>query len=139
MCRNGLFRMEVPQRSMRWVPVAATLFSAGCQTWGPTWSELSGDRYTSVDPDRRAAILVRVGDDSIGTITPYKVAPGSYRVKVQAPPWRRFTGSEQEFMLNIEPCKRYYINAQFNNRISPDWTPVIDYVETIAGCRVGAS
>ena len=67
---------------------------AGCQTWGPTWSELSGDRYTRIDPDRQSAILIRAGDESIGTVTPYKVAPGSYRVVVQAPPWRGFTGSE---------------------------------------------
>ena len=26
--------------------VAIMLLVAGCQTWGPTWSELSGARYT---------------------------------------------------------------------------------------------
>ena len=87
-------------------------------------------------PDRRAAILERVGDESIGTVLPYKVAPGTYDVKVQSPPWRRFTGSEKTFSLKIEPCRRYYINAQFDNRVAPDWTPVIDHVETIAGCRM---
>jgi hypothetical protein len=125
-------------RSIRWIPVVASLVVAGCQTWGPTWSELSGDRCTRIDPDRRPAILERVGDESIGTVTPYKVAPGTYRVKVLSPPWRRFSGSEKEFMLDIEPCKRYYINAQFDNRVAPDWTPVIDYVETIAGCKIPA-
>lgn len=123
-------------KTMRWIPMVATLLVAGCQTWGPTWSELTGDRYTTVDPDRRAAILERVGNESIGTILPYKVAPGTYDVKVQSPPWRRFTGSEKTFSLKIEPCRRYYINAQFDNRVAPDWTPVIDYVETIAGCRM---
>ena len=39
-------------------------------------------------------------------------------------------------MLDVEPCKRYYINAQFENPITPTWTPVIDYVESIAGCQV---
>ena len=45
-------------------------------------------------------------------------------------------GSEMTFRLKIEPCQRYYINAQFDNRIAPEWTPVIDHVETIAGCRI---
>ena len=48
-------------RSIRWIAAVATALLAGCQTWGPTWSELSGDRYTRIDPDRRPAILVRVG------------------------------------------------------------------------------
>ena len=121
-------------KAIRWIPMAAALLVAGCQTWGPTWSELTGDRYTIIDPDRRAAILVRVGDESIGTIMPYKVAPGTYEVKVQAPPWRQFTGSEKAFRLKIEPCQRYYINADFDTRTGPEWTPVIDHVEPIAGC-----
>ena len=119
----------------RWIPAIVTILLAGCQTWGPTWSELSGDRYTRIDPDRRPAILVRVGDESIGMITPYRVAPGTYRVVVQAPPRDRFTGSEKALMLDIAPCRRYYINAQFENRVGPEWAPVIDHVETIVGCR----
>ena len=38
-------------------------------------------------------------------------------------------------VLNVEPCKRYYINAQFKNTIATEWTPVIDYVETISLCK----
>jgi hypothetical protein len=113
----------------------ALVLVAGCQSWGPTWSEITGDRYTRIDPDRRPAILIRVGNESIGTVMPYRVAPGTYRVVVQAPPHRGFSGSEQPMSLAIEACKRYYINAQFENRTGPQWTPVIDHVETIAGCR----
>jgi hypothetical protein len=39
-------------------------------------------------------------------------------------------------MLNAEACKRYYINAQFDTTITQQWTPVIDYVESIPGCQV---
>ena len=49
-------------KALRCIPMAAALLAAGCQTWGPTWSEISGDRYTRIDPDRRPAFLVRVGD-----------------------------------------------------------------------------
>ena len=41
-------------------------------------------------------------------------------------------------MLDAAPCKRYYINAQFANNVQPEWTPVIDYVDDIAGCTIVA-
>ena len=37
--------------------------------------------------------------------------------------------------LDLEPCKRYYLNAQFENPVDRTWKPVVDYVESIAGCR----
>ncbi|MDQ2916649.1 MAG: hypothetical protein M3R40_05740, partial [Pseudomonadota bacterium] len=61
-----------------------------------------------------------------------------YRVVLQSPAHNKFTGSEKAVTLKIEPCKRYYINAQFDNPVTPAWEPVTDYVETIAGCRVSA-
>ena len=109
----------------------------GCQAWGPTWSELSGARYTRIDPDRRAAILIRAGNESIGNVPPFKFAPGTYDVEVQSPIHNRFRGTIKTIRLTLEPCRRYYINAQFQNPVSPDWTPVVDYVETIPGCRAG--
>lgn len=109
------------------------LLTAACQTQ-PTWSEVSGDRYTRDDPNRRPAILLGVGGASIGFAQPLKVAPGTYRVEVQAPPRDRFGGSVKAFTLQIEPCRRYYINAEFDNRTGPEWTPVIDHVEMIAAC-----
>jgi hypothetical protein len=39
--------------------------------------------------------------------------------------------------LDLEPCKRYYVNAQFDAPGQPRWEPVVDYVEPIAGCPVG--
>ena len=37
--------------------------------------------------------------------------------------------------LELLPCKRYYVNAQYTSRASPDWKPVVDYVWDIAGCK----
>ena len=116
----------------------ATIVLAGCQTWGPTWSEISGARYTAVAPDRRAAILIRAGDESVGSVTPFRLEPGRYDIQVQSPTHNRFPGSVKTITLTVEPCRRYYINAQFSDPVRPDWTPVIDYVETIAGCRAQA-
>ena len=115
----------------------ATAAVAGCQSWGPTWSELSGARYTAVTPDRRPAILIRAGNETIGSTTPFRIEPGRYDIQVQSPTHNRFPGSIKTMTLNVEPCRRYYINAQFDDPVRPDWTPVIDYVEAIAGCRAG--
>jgi hypothetical protein len=41
--------------------------------------------------------------------------------------------------LDIAPCKRYYLNAQFASGGGVDWTPVVDYVETVPGCKVPAT
>jgi hypothetical protein len=119
-----------------WALAAGALVLAGCQTWGPTWSEVTGTQYTRTSIDRRPGILIRVGDESVGSVTPFKVAPGTYPVQVQSPKHNGFQGGIQSLTLKIEPCRRYYINAQFENPVSPTWRPVIDYVETITGCRI---
>jgi hypothetical protein len=111
---------------------------SGCQTWGPTWSELTGVRYTKINPDRRGAILIRAGDETISPSMPFRIAPGTYEIQVQSPVHNRFRGTIKTMTLDVEPCRRYYINAQFADSVRPEWTPVIDYVETIAGCRAQA-
>ena len=117
--------------------LAPTLL-VGCQTWGPTWSEITGARYNVTVVNRRPAIIDRV-DDQGAFPNPrlIKVAPGEHRLVVQgtAPGW---AGGPplHVMMLNVEPCKRYYINAQFSNTIAQEWTPVVDYVEPIGDCVV---
>ena len=124
-------RMQVLATAV--VALAAT----GCQTWGPTWSEVTGVRYTRTIADRWPARIVAVGSDSMFTM-PYKVAPGTYTVVVESPRHSGFAGTIQEMRLDIKPCLRYYINAQFRDPVQPEWTPVVDEAEPIAGCRVGA-
>ena len=119
-----------------WTMAAAALAVGGCQTWGPTWSEVTGAQYTRTSIDRRPAILIRVGDESVGRVTPFKVAPGTYEVQLQSPMHNHFKGSIQKITVTMEPCQRYYLNAQFQDPVRPTWRPVIDYVEAIPGCRV---
>jgi len=66
----------------------------------------------------------------------FKVAPETCEVDVRSPKHNQFQGSIQSLKLKIEPCRRCYINAQFGNSVSATWRPVIDYVETITGCRI---
>jgi hypothetical protein len=110
----------------------------GCATWGPTWSELTGQRFNVTDTNRRPAIIDRVDDRGAFTSpNMIRVEPGLRRLVVQgpAPGW---PGGPplHVMMLQVEPCKRYYINAQFTSPIQREWTPVVDHVETIAGCQM---
>ena len=110
----------------------------GCQTWGPTWSEITGARYPSgqINQYRRPAIIEHIDDQGSWVSDPIKVAPGTHRIVVQGPTPRPGGGNLKVFMLDMEPCKRYYVNAQFRNQVEREWTPVIDYVEDIAGCKI---
>ena len=117
--------------------LAPTLLT-GCQTWGPTWSEITGARYNVTIVNRRPAIIDRVDDQgAFPNPNLIKVEPGEHRLVVQgpAPGW---PGGPplHVMMLNVEPCKRYYINAQFQSTIQQEWTPVVDYVEGIGDCVV---
>ena len=116
------------------------LLAAGCATWGPTWSEVTGARYHHAIMDRRPAIIEKIDGNSAFAQNPIKIEPGRHSIVMQgpAPNWPGGTAL-QTMTLDLEPCKRYYLNAQFANPVEPKWTPVVDYVETIAGCRIAAT
>jgi hypothetical protein len=113
---------------------------AGCQTWGPTWSEVTGNRFFRVEMNRMAATIERIDGRSsfpAGPNEPIKIEPGRRVLTLGAVPPSFVTAGGwqlQEFVLDAEPCKRYFINAQWDARIGSQWTPVIDQVEAIAGC-----
>jgi hypothetical protein len=114
------------------------LLLAGCQTWGPTWSEVSGYRYTKVDLNRLPAVIEQIDGSGAFASQPIKIEPGRHVLILQGPTPRRPGGALlQEYVLVAEPCKRYYINAQFENPVENKWWPVIDYVQDLAGCTVG--
>jgi len=113
----------------------------GCATWGPTWSEITGQRYNVTIANRRPAIIDRVDDrGSFPNPNMIRVEPGLRRLVVQGPAPGWAGGPPLHvMMLDVEPCKRYYINAQFTSPIQREWTPVVDFVETIAGCQMPAA
>lgn len=122
------------------LPLLLSLPLGGCQTWGPTWSELTGARYPSgqIHQHRRPAIIEHIDDQGSWVTDPIRIAPGTHRIVIQGPTPRPGGGNLKVFMLDMEPCKRYYVNAQFNNPIDVDFEPVVDFVETIPGCTVVA-
>ncbi len=126
-------------RNIVLLAVSLPVVLSGCQTWGPTWSEVSGATYATgeIHQYRRPAFIERVDDQGSFAQYPVKIEPGAHRVVLggPAPGWPG--GAELKvFMLDAAPCKRYYLNAQFLNNLQPVWSPTIDYVEDIAGCRI---
>ena len=118
----------------------SVLLLGGCATWGPTWSEVTGARYTHATMDRRPAIIEKIDGNSAFASDPIKLDPGRHEIVMQGPKANWPGGTQLQTMsLDLEPCKRYYLNAQFENPVQPTWTPVVDYVDTIAGCRLPAT
>jgi|KBSSwiStaDraftv2_1062776.scaffolds.fasta_scaffold207743_2 hypothetical protein len=120
--------------------LVAPLLLVGCQTWGPTWSEVSGARYYNLATMYRLpAVISRIDDQGAFAQYPIKVEPGRHEIRLQGT-LRGWSGATFETMvLTLEPCKRYYLNAQYQNTIQPRFTPVVDYVDDIAGCGMVAS
>jgi hypothetical protein len=112
-----------------------TVDASALEKWGPTWSEVTGARYSRVTMNRSPAIIKSI-DGRNYTTRVIKIEPGKRTVVVQAPPRQGFPGIDKNLPLDIAPCKRYYINAQFDSSVGPQWKPVIAYVERIAGCKI---
>ena len=117
--------------------LCAALALSGCATYGPTWSELSGDRYTRTTINRAPALIEKVDGYSAYASYPIKLDPGPHEIVLQGA--TRWPGGAplRTMKLTLEPCKRYYVNAQFEAPGQPRWEPVVDYVENIAGCPYG--
>ena len=120
----------------------AALFLAGCQTWGPTWSELSGQRYamTSTALEVGATSINQVDGytPNSGPFQPVKMTPGTHKIVLQPIPPAGVMGlvNLQEITFDAKPCVRYYVNARFKSATSTDWTPFVDYEEPISGCQI---
>jgi hypothetical protein len=115
------------------------LLLLGCQTWGPTWSEVSGARYYNrTDTHRLPAIITRIDDRSAFPSYPIRIEPGQHEIQVQGT-LRGWVGTQEKIVLTLEPCKRYYVNAQYPSLVVPRFAPIVDYVEDLAGCRIVAS
>src|SRR5271166_1445572 len=114
---------------------AATLVVAGCQTWGPTWSEVDNRRYyDTTTMYLRPAIIESIDNQAAFAQFPIKVDPGKHVITVQGPYRQPGGGYLKTITVDMQPCKRYYIYAQFVNNVTPDFEPVVGYVEVLAGC-----
>jgi hypothetical protein len=110
---------------------------AGAQRWGPTWSEVTGNLYSRATIDRHPATIKQL-DGRHETKRIVKAEPGTHELVIASPMRKGFSGSDARFPIELDPCKRYYVNAQFKAGTGPDWEPVLAFVEPIAGCKLPA-
>ena len=134
--------MELIMRKTGWL-LAVPFALAGCQTWGPTWSEVTGQRFHVTELNRGPVVVEQIDGRSAFPNRRGQaiwMEAGKRNMTLQGVPLRPgWQGTLQEFVLDAQPCKRYYVNAQFENPLSPSaWKPVIDHVESISGCQVTA-
>lgn len=122
--------------SLSFLALLCSVVVVSCQTIGPTWSELTGVRYHRAVLDRQGLIIVRVDGESTPIRLPIRIAPGPHEITVESLPHGHFrAGYQERITVDVQPCRRYYINAQYRDPIQPRYTPVVDEVEPIAGCR----
>ena len=107
---------------------------AGCATYGPTWSEVSGNRYQRAIINRAPAVIEKIDGRSSYAQYPIKIDPGPHEIELQGVSSWPGGVPLRTMQLTLEPCKRYYLNAQFEAPGQPRWEPVVDYVEDIGGC-----
>jgi len=112
--------------------------AGAAQKWGPTWSEVTGVRYSKVKMNLEAAVISKVDGKSY-TDRVVKVAPGPREIVVRSPMRKGFSGSDETMHLDLRPCYRYYINAQFESGTGTDWQPVVTVQERIPGCKMPPS
>jgi hypothetical protein len=126
---------------------ATALMLSSCQTWGPPGVKSPANAGRSVAEFNTAPTAVNLidGVGSFQRVPGYggiKVEPGSHVLVLAAAPmsagWTGGTDLET-FKLDFAPCKRYYINARYDTRLSTSWKPFVDYVEPIAGCTTSAA
>jgi hypothetical protein len=112
------------------LPIVAT----AAEKVGPTWSEITGLQYSRAKLNRMPAVVKSIdGEDTLKKVV--KIKPGDHVITLQSPTRKGSSGTDQDLKLTVQACKRYYLNAQFASGVGKDWEPVVDYVETIPGCK----
>ena len=112
---------------------AAATGSAGTPPGGP-WGEISGERQTHASTNRAGTTLKSIDGIAVVERQP-KVRPGMHIVIVHWTPKRGLKTSDRTLRIDVKPCKRYYVNAQFASAGSSLWQAVVDKIEDIPACK----
>ena len=112
---------------------------AGCASIPENASYLYGDRYYRANIHTFPTLISAVdGRSTMPHSVPVPVDPGEHVITLDTAPTAGFRiGEPRELRLKVEPCKRYYIVAERDNRLLQNWRPVIEHVEDSGGknCR----
>lgn len=119
--------------TLRLTAATVALAATGCAT---NFSYIDGNRFFRSELNTHSVIVLDV-DGRSQVRNPVMVEPGVRVVRVQGPaaPGFRF-GQDRTLTIDVKPCTRYYLKAVTPNAISQEFTPMVDFEEPIAGCRV---
>ena len=131
--------MRRHSRTMIMALLAAVL--AGCATYSENASYLYGERYYRANIHTFPTNITAI--DGQSTIRRYgygqvPIEPGPHVIRLVTAPVAGITiPEERELNMDVQPCKRYYIVAERDNRLEQNWRPVIEFVEDSGGsnCR----
>jgi hypothetical protein len=113
---------------------ALALSMAGCATT-PTFSYIDGNRWYKAELNSYSVVVLDVDGVSY-TRNPVMVDPGVHVIRVQGPPAPGFRyGEDKTLTVDVKPCMRYYLKAVKKTSVEQDYTPAVDYVDPISGCK----
>ena len=114
------------------------LLAGACAAPGPyerPYSIIEDDPVRSADPDVIHVLVNRVDDENATSIHRAVVPPGPHQVTVDVGHRKGWQPTQRTFSLTTEPCRRYYISAKLDNRVGPNWTPIVRGSDRIAECE----
>ena len=116
--------------------ITVTAMVAGC-AWQAPMSEVTGNLYSRVDMNTYPTGILSI-DGEATYYDPTTITPGRHVLRVQgaSPSW---STAVKEYVLEVQPCVRYYIAAYRAAPNIPDWEVRIDEILPISGCPATAS
>jgi hypothetical protein len=121
----------------RILPVFLLAAATGCASspYDQPYGEVRVDRTPTADPLLRPVIINRVDEKTSLEIDRAVMAPGSHKVTLDLPPRKGFHLATQEnLVLDVAPCTRYYVAARLESQLLQEWKPVVRYSEPIGEC-----
>jgi len=95
----------------------------------------SGDR--SQTRNQETVAISRIdGASTRNPRRPDPVAPGKHAVEISFTSARAVVGDDLKTIeIDVQPCKRYRVAAQYHTSASGKWDPVVQSVEDIGECK----
>lgn len=116
---------------------ACTLALAGCASAPMSFVDAMPTPRTDTSLYPVRVVSVDGSTQFGGFDRPVQLYPGTRRLVLEAAPGRSAKGSVQKsFVLQIEPCKRYYLAAKRQSPMDADWSLVEGQKDPVAGCDV---
>jgi hypothetical protein len=123
-----------------WIPLAAAVMclcgSAWAQQFSQPWGMIEAGDRSATRNEEPVAITRIDGRSTRNTRRPDAVEPGKRTVQVTFTSARGVVGEPNRTIeIDVQPCKRYRIAANFQTSARSQWEPIVQAVEDIGECR----